>query len=47
MKNFDEFSDTEEPEIRERPEKRNAMRREKAEELRAKTIKVKQEDNKL
>ena len=41
MKNFDEFSDSEEQEIKQWVEKRNAMRRGKAEELRAKKPKIK------
>ena len=36
IKNFDEFSDSEEQEIKQRAEKRNTARREKTEQLRAK-----------
>ena len=47
MKNFDEFSDTEEQEIKQQAKKRNAMRCEKVEELRAKKLKIKLVDSKL
>ena len=47
IKNVDEFRDSEEQEIKQRAEKRNAARHEKAEELRAKKIKMKEEDNKV
>ena len=47
MKNFDEFSDIEEQEIKQQTKKRNAMRCEKVEELRAKKLKIKLVDNKL
>ena len=46
IKNFDDFSDGEEEEIKKRAEKRNAATREKAEELKAKKLKIKEEDNK-
>ena len=39
MKNFDDFSDGEEEELKKRAEQRNAVRREKAEELKAKKLK--------
>ena len=39
IKNVDEFSDSEEQEIKQHAEKRNAARREKAEELTAKKSK--------
>ena len=46
IKNFNDFSNGEEEEIKKRAEKWNAVRREKAEELKAKKLKIKQEDNK-
>ena len=47
IKNFDEFSDSEEQEFKNRAEKRLADRREKAEELKAKKRKQKLEENKV
>ena len=46
VKNFDEFSDSEEQEIKQRAEKWLAERREKAEEMKAKKRKQKSEENK-
>ena len=46
VKNFDDFSNGEEEDIKKCAEKRNAMRCEKAEELKAKKLKVKEEENK-
>ena len=46
IKNFDEFSDSEEQEIKQSAEKRKAARREKAEQLRAKKIKNKRRKQK-
>ena len=46
VKNFDEFSNSEEQEIKQRAEKRLAERREKAEEMKAKKRKQKSEENK-
>ena len=47
MKNFDEFSDSEEQEVKRRAEKRLAKRREKAEGLKEKKRKIKSEENKI
>ena len=47
IKNFDDFSDGKEEEIKKRAEKRNAAKREKSEELKAKKLKIKQEENKV
>ena len=46
MRNFDDFSDEEEEEIKKRAKKRNTARHEKAEESKAKKLKIKEEDNK-
>ena len=46
MKNFDELSDSEEQEIKQRAEKRLAERREKAKRMKAKKRKQKSEENK-
>ena len=46
IKNFDQLSDSEEQQIKERAEKRNAAQRERAEELKAKKLKLKEENNK-
>ena len=46
VKNFNQFSDSEEQQIKERAEKRSAARCERAEELKAKKLKVKEENNK-
>ena len=46
MKNFDEFSNSEEQEIKQRAEKCLAERREKAEEMKAKKREQKSEENK-
>ena len=45
LKNFDEFSDSEEQEIKQRAEKQLAERREKAEELKANKRKQKAKEN--
>ena len=45
-KNFSQFSDSEEQQIKERAEKRSAARRERAEESKAKKLKLKEENNK-
>ena len=47
MKNFDEFSNSEEQELKQRAEKRNAAKRERSEEAKAKKLKIKQEENKV
>ena len=47
IKNFDQFSDSEEREVKEQAEKRLAERREKAEDLKAKKCKEKSEENKI
>ena len=47
IKNFDQFSDSEEREVKERAEKRLAEQREKAEDLKAKKRKLKSEENKI
>ena len=47
IKNFDEFSDSEEQEVKQHAEKRLADRRKKAEELKAKRRKQKSEENKI
>ena len=47
MKNFDEFSDSEEQEVKWRAEKRLAERRKKAEGLKEKKRKIKSEENKI
>ena len=47
MKNFDEFSDSEEQEMKQRAEKRLAEKREKVEEMKAKKRKQKSEENKV
>ena len=47
IKNFDQFSNSEEQEVKERAEKRLAERREKAEDLKAKRRKQKSEENKV
>ena len=46
IKNFDQFSDSEEQQIKEQTEKGNAARRERAEESKAKKLKLKEENNK-
>ena len=46
IKNFDDFSNGEEEEFKKRAEKRNAARPEKTEELKAKKLKIKQEEDK-
>ena len=46
IKNFDQFSDSEEQQIKEGAEKHGAVRRERAEESKAKKIKLKEENNK-
>ena len=46
IKNFDQFSDNEEQQIKERAEKRSAVRCERAEESNAKKLKLKEENNK-
>ena len=46
-KNFDEFSNSEEQEVKRRAEKRLAERREKAEGLKEKKRKIKSEENKI
>ena len=45
-KNFSQFSDSEEQQIKERAEKRSVARREQAEDLKAKKLKLKEENNK-
>ena len=45
--NFNEFSDAEESEVKARAEKRNAIKREKAEDAKAKKLKLKEKENKL
>ena len=47
IKNFDQFSDSEEQQIKERAEKCNAARREWEEEPKAKKLKLKEENNKV
>ena len=47
IKNFDQFSDSEEREVNEPAEKRLAERREKAEDLKAKKRKLKSGENKV
>ena len=47
IKNFDQFSDSKEGEVKERAEKRLAERREKAEDLKAKKRKQKSEEGKM
>ena len=47
IKNFDQFSDSEEREVKEQAEKRLAERREKAEDLKAKKCKEKSEESKI
>ena len=47
IKNFDQFSDSEEREVKERAEKRLAERREKAEDLKAKKRQLKSEESKV
>ena len=47
IKNFDQFSDSEKREMKERAEKRLAERRKKAEDLKAKKLKLKPEENKV
>ena len=47
IKNFNEFSDSEEQEVKDRATKRLADRREKAEELKIKKRKQKSEENKV
>ena len=47
IKNFDQFSDSEEQEVKEQAEKRLAERREKAEDLKVKKRKLKSEKNKV
>ena len=47
IKNFHQFSDSEEREVKERRKKRLAERREKAEELKAKKQKIKTKENKI
>ena len=47
IKNFNEFSDSEEQEVKDRATKRLADRREKAEELKIKKGKQKSEENKV
>ena len=47
IKNFDQFSNTKEQEVKERVEKRLAERREKAEDLKAKKRKKKSKENKI
>ena len=47
IKNFDQFSDCEEWEVKERAEKRLAKQREKAEDLKVKRRKQKSEENKV
>ena len=46
IKNFDQFSDSEEQQIKEQAKKLGAVRRERAEESKAKKIKLKKENNK-
>ena len=46
IKNFDDFSNGEEEEFKKRAKKRNAARPEKTEELKAKKLKIKQEEDK-
>ena len=46
VKNFSQFSDSEEQQIKERAEKRSVARRERAEYLKAKKLKLKEENNK-
>ena len=46
IKNFDQFSDSEEQQIKEQAEKHKAARREQAEESKAKKLKLKEENNK-
>ena len=45
VKNFDQFSDSEEQQIKERAEKCKAARRKQAEELKAKKIKLNEEND--
>ena len=47
IKNFDQFSDCEEREVKERTEKRHAKQREKAEDLKVKRREQKSEENKV
>ena len=47
IKNFDQFSDSKEREVKEQAEKRLAERREKAEDLKVKKRKLKSEKNKV
>ena len=47
IKNFDQFSDSEEREVKEQTEKRLAERREKAEDLKVKKRKLKSEKNEV
>ena len=46
IKNFDQFSDSKEQQIKEQVEKHKAARRERAEESKAKKLKLKEENNK-
>ena len=46
IKNFNEFSDGDEEELKKRAEKQNAVRRKQKEELKAKKLKIKKEENK-
>ena len=47
IKNFDEFSDSEEQEVKPQAEKRLSERREKAEDLKEKTRKIKSEEGEM
>ena len=47
IKNFDQFSDSEEQQIKEQAEKQKAARREQAEESKAKKLKLKEENSKV
>ena len=47
MKNFDEFSDSEEQELKQHAKKRNAAKREQSEKAKAKKLKIKKEENKV
>ena len=47
IKNFDQFSDSEEQQIKEQAEKQKAARRERAEESKSKKLKLKEENSKV
>ena len=47
IKKFDDFSDSGEEEIKKRARKRNTAKREKNEEIKAKKLKVKEEENRV